>query len=163
MLVLVVFLIALACALINIAYTREWHCPKAAEILLGYVLLFNMGFMSILAAFAHIFMGPETAAQIGWEAGSPFQFEMGVANLSYGVLGVMAFWIRGRFWDAAIIGWSILLLGCFVGHVIDYLVTGNNAPLNIGPYIWAYDLILPLFLLVTLSYIRKRESGTCCK
>jgi hypothetical protein len=122
-----------------------------------------MGFMSILAAFAHIFMGPETAAQIGWEAGSPFQFEMGVANLSYGVLGVMAFWIRGRFWDAAIIGWSILLLGCFVGHVIDYLVTGNNAPLNIGPYIWAYDLILPLFLLVTLSYIRKRESGTCCK
>lgn len=156
MLAVFFFMIAFAATIGTLAYRRNWHCPAAAETLLGYVLLFNMGITSLLAAYAHIFMGPIIAAQIGWPAGSPFQFEMGIANLSYGVLGMLAFWIRGRFWDAAIIGWSILLLGCFVGHLYDYLVHGNNAPLNIGIYIWINDLILPIFLLTTLYFIRSR-------
>lgn len=162
MLVVALFIIAFVCTLINLAWRRNWHCPMAAETFLGYVLLFNMGIMSLLAAYAHVFMGPEIAAKIGWAPGSPFQFEIGMANLSYGVLGVLAFWIRGRFWDASIIGWSILLLGCFVGHVIDYFANGNTAPLNIGAFIWFNDLLIPIFMLVTLYYIRLRGCG-CCK
>lgn len=162
MLVVILFLFAALLALANIAYKKEWHLPRAAEIFLGYILLFLMGFMSLMAAYMHVFMGPETAAQIGWQPGSPFQFEIGMANLSYGVLGVLAFWIRGRFWDAAIIGWTILLIGCFIGHIIDYLVTGNNAPWNIGVHIWAYDLFLPIIVLGLLYYVRCPNCG-CCK
>ena len=105
MLAIFFFIIAFAFCLGTLAYRRDWHCPGAAEVLLGFVLLFNMGITSLLAAYAHLFMGPLIAEQIGWLPGSPFQFEIGMANLSYGILGVLAFWFRGRFWDAAIIGW----------------------------------------------------------
>lgn len=130
--------------------------PGFSEIFLGYILFFNMGIMGLLAAYGHVFMGPEIAKLIGWQPGSPFQYEIGMANLSYGVLGILAFWIRGRFWDACIIGWSVLLLGCFVGHVIDYFVNHNTAPLNIGLFIWFYDLVLPLFVLILLAYFRRQ-------
>lgn len=128
------------------------------ETFLSYLLFFMMGVMGILAAYAHIFRGPETAQWIGWAPGSPFQFEMGMTNLSYGFLGILAYWFRGRFWEAAGIGWSVLLLGCFVGHVLDYINTGNNAPYNIGPAIWFYDLFLPL-LVLSLLWASKSKKG----
>lgn len=148
------FVIAIVFTIAHLVYKKNWSCPHRVEVFLGYLLLFSMGIMSLLAAYAHVFMGPETAKMIGWESGSPFQFEMGMANLSYGVLGVLAFWIRGRFWDASIIGWSILLLGCFVGHVMNYYAYHNMALYNIGPAIWFYDLFLPLMMLAMLCYLR---------
>lgn len=156
MLSLILFVFAVFFTLCTLVYKNEWRTPKPVEILLSYILLLNMGLLGFLAAYAHVFMGPETAKLIGWEAGSPFQFEMGMANLSYGVLGILAFWIRGRFWDACIIGWSVLFLGCFVGHLIDYYTNNNTAPWNIGLYIWFTDLFLPLFVLATLTYLRIR-------
>lgn len=156
-----VSLILFACAIIftifHLTYKKEWHLPKSIEVFLAYILLFNMGLMGILGAYAHVFMGPETAASIGWAAGSPFQFEIGMANLAFGVLGVLSYWIRGRFWDAAIIGWSVLFLGCFVGHVINYYQEHNLAPYNIGPYIWFYDLFLPILVLALWFYLRSTE------
>ncbi len=151
------FIAAVICCFINLAYRRNWHCPQSAEVLLGYLLLFNVGLFGLLSAYGHVFMGPEIAAQIGWAAHSPFQFEIGMANLAFGVLGVLAFWIRGRFWDATLIGWAILLLGCFVGHLMNYYSTGDSAPYNVGVFLWFNDLFLPLFALGTLYYIRLRN------
>lgn len=151
------FLLAILITLGHLAYIKDWSGLKCTEILLSYILFFNMGLMGLLAAYAHIFMGPEIAKQIGWQPGSPFQFEMGIANLSYGILGVLAYWIRGRFWEATVVGWSVLFLGCFVGHLIDYYVNHNTAPLNIGVYIWLTDLFLPLFLLSSLLYLRIKQ------
>lgn len=150
--------ILFACSIIftlgHLTYKKGWHLPKALRVFLSYILFFNVGVMGLLGAYAHVFMGPETAALIGWEAGSPFQFEVGMANLSYGIIGMMAFWIRDRFWDATIIGWSIFLLGCFVGHMINYSTTGNAALYNTGPAIWFNDLFLPLLALSLLLYLR---------
>lgn len=157
MLVIFLFLLAVIATLGHVTYKKDWRTPVVAEIFLGYVLFFNMGIMGLLASYAHVFMGPETAKLIGWKPGSPFQFEIGMANLSYGVLGILAYWIRGRFWTAACIGWSILLLGCFVGHVMDYFIHSNTAPYNIGIGIWAMDLVLPLLVLATLFYIRTQR------
>lgn len=154
MLMMSLFILAIIFTLGQIAYKKEWHPNTVAETFLGYLLFFTMGIMSLFAAYGHVFMGPEIAKLIGWQPGSPFQFEIGMANLSYGVLGVLSLWIRGRFWDASIIGWSILLLGCFIGHIINYYTYDNSAPLNVGPYIWFYDLILPLLMLSLLCFIR---------
>lgn len=154
MLSIFLFFVGIAFALGHIASTRDFRLPKSLEIFLSYFFLFNMGMMGIFAAYAHVFMAEEIAREIGWKPGSPFQFEIGMANLSYGILGILSFFIRGRFWEAASIGWSALLLGCFVGHLIDYYTHGNNAPLNIGIAIWFYDLFLPLLLLSSLAYLR---------
>lgn len=157
---IILFIIALVFTVGHLTYYKEWHVPKAVEVLLAYLLFFNMGIMGLLGAYAHVFMAPETARSIGWAPGSPFQFEIGMANLSYGVLGILSYWFRGRFWDASIIGWSVLFFGCFVGHVINYYTDNNTAPYNIGPYIWFYDLLLPILILTLWAYLRlpKEES-----
>lgn len=154
---IILFICAIIFTITHLTYKREWHYPKNIEAFLAYILFFNMGIMGFLAAYAHVFMGPETAKSIGWEPGSPFQFEIGMANLAFGVLGVLCYWFRGSFWNASIIGWSVLLLGCFIGHLINYYTQHNSAPYNIGPYIWFYDLLLPLFVLMLLRRLRSQE------
>lgn len=158
MLPLVLLGLTLVFTFIHLAWKRDWHKSKMVEVLLSYLLLFNLGIMGLLAAYAHLFMGAEIAQQIGWEPGSPFQFEVGMANLAFGALGVLSFWIRGNFWGATILGWSIFVLGCFLGHIMDFIIRGNNAPYNIGPFIWFYDLILPFLLLgLYRTYLYRNE------
>ena len=149
------FFIAIVFTVGHLTFRREWHSGRVIEVFLSYILLFNVGMMGLTAAYMHVFWGPETARQIGWQPGSPFQFEIGMANLSYGILGVIAFWMRGRFWDAVLLGWSILLLGCFVGHIMDYYAHDNTAPWNIGAFIWFNDLFLPFLVLFLLGHLRK--------
>lgn len=159
---ILLFIVAIIVTVFHLTYRKEWRYPIWIEIFLSYILFFNMGLMGLLGAYAHVFLAPETAQSIGWEPGSPFQFEVGMANLSYGVLGILSFWIRDRFWDACIIGWVVLFLGCFVGHVIDYYTTHNTAPYNIGPYIWFYDLFLPLLvssLFLSWRFSKKESKG----
>lgn len=150
-----VFLLALA---VVFAFF-EWKRRGASKLynffssLLAYILLLNVGIMSLLASVMHVFYGPETAEQIGWEPGSPFQFEIGMANLSYGILGILSFYLRGTFASATVIGWSILVLGCFVGHILNYVQEGNSHPWNIGSYVWVNDLFIPLLSLALLAYL----------
>lgn len=151
---IILFICAIFFTIGQLTYKKEWRYPNNVEAFLSYILLFNMGLMGLLGAYAHIFLGPETAKSIGWQPGSPFQFEIGMANLAFGVLGVLSFWLRGSFWDASIIGWSVLFLGCFIGHVINFYTENNAAPYNIGPYIWFYDLILPILVLALLYRLR---------
>ena len=106
--------------------------------------------LGLLATYAHTGMAAETARKIGWEPGSPFQFEVAMANLSYAVLGFMAVWRGGRFTEATVIGWSVLLFGCFIGHMVNWYTTGNTAPYNIGIFVWFNDLILPVLALILL-------------
>lgn len=148
------FICAVTFTICHLSYKKEWLYPKSVETFLSYILFFNMGIMGLLGAYAHVFMGPETARSIGWEPGSPFQFEVGMANLAFGVLGILCYWFRNQFWDASIIGWGVLFLGCFVGHVINYYTENNTAPYNIGPYIWFYDLILPILVFALLCSLR---------
>lgn len=154
MLSILLFILSCTLTVTHLTYKKGWYFPKSVETFLAYILFFDMGMMGLLAAYAHVFMGPETAESIGWEPGSPFQFEIGMANLAFGVLGILCYWQRGRFWDAAIIGWCVLFFGCFIGHVINYFTYNNMAPYNFGPYIWFYDLFLPLLVLILWINLR---------
>ncbi len=157
MLAIFLFIVAILFSLAHLAYAGKWTPAYRAEVFLSYVLLLCVGVMSTIGAFMHLVMGPETAHMIGWAPGSPFQFEIGAANLAFAFLGLMSYSIRGSFWEAAIFGFSVFVLGCFVGHVINYFETGNTAPYNIGIAIWFYDLILPFILLGTLAYLRNAQ------
>jgi len=157
MLSICLFIFALLFTAAHIHLKKIEDAKSCLEVLLSYILFFNMGVMSLLGAYAHVFMAPLTASSIGWAPGSPFQYEVGVANLSYGILGILSYWIRGRFWAAALIGWSVFLLGCFAGHIINYYETGNAAVNNIGAFIWFNDLLLPLFSLALFAFMKKLE------
>jgi len=124
-------------------------------LLLRYLLLWNVGVLGLLAAYAHTALAAETAEKIGWQPGSPFQFEVAMANLSYGILGILAFWKGYRFAEATVIGWSVLLLGCLVGHVINWHTTQHDAPYTLGVLVWFNDLFLPFLALLLLMMQRK--------
>jgi len=149
----VLFLSAVIFALIFYALRKG----SFAKTFLYSLVFFNIGLMGLLAFYAHIFMPDATAEKIGWATGSPFQFEIGIANLSYGVLGLLSVWFRGKFTLATVLGYVILLLGAFVGHLIQY-TKGDTAPWNFGVFLWFNDLTIPL-LLLALLYFTYRKSN----
>lgn len=131
---------------------------RIVELLLLYLLAVNVGVGCLLAWYGHTFMADEIARKIGWQPGSPFQFEVAVADLSWGVCGLLCIWLRQSFWTATGIGSSVFLLGCAFGHVRQILQEGNTAIYNAGPVLWIGDLGIPLSILLLLL-IRSRLEG----
>lgn len=142
--------------------TIDWSLSKNGgrdfpETLLKYLLFFNVGIAGLIGFVAHTFLADETAKTIGWPIGSPFQFEMGIANLSYGVLGLLCLRFHRLFWAATVIGYSILFLGCAYGHWVQ-MQKGDFHPWNAGPYIWITDFIMPLIILLLSAVAIKKKS-----
>lgn len=142
-------------AAIGIAAARRGHGP-AAERFLSWVLLLPIGVTGLWAGISHVFFPATAAAHIGWEV-SPFQFEVGMADLAIGVTACTAFWRDLNFKAAAIMAASIFLLGDAVGHVRQMLTTGNFAPGNAGLPFYM-DIVCPL-LAIALLIAAKRSSG----
>lgn len=143
-LMLAVSLIAIAIGLVRL---KERNAARSLEVILVCLLGINFGIGSILAGALHIFYGPETARMIGWAPGSPFQYEVGVADVALGFIGFLCFFIRGNFWLAAIIAQCTFLFGCMVGHVVSFRAHGNVAEYNIGFGIIMSDLVFPLIVI----------------
>ena len=72
-----------------------------AEAVLMYVLGVS-GAIGMFNLVTHTLFAGEVAASIGWGVGSPFQSEVGFANLAIGILGFACFW-RYDFWLPAVI------------------------------------------------------------
>ena len=144
-------IIAIIVTLIHSYVKKSWKKPKWAETFLAYLLFFNVGIAGLLGFYAHIFMADTTAQLLGWASGSPFQYQVGMVDLAYGVLGIVAFWVRKRFWSATVLGFVIIMLGCFIGHMIQW-GHGDTASYNISWNVWVEALAVPLLLIVLHSY-----------
>jgi F0F1-type ATP synthase membrane subunit a len=156
MFVILLFACALIAASINYKISKEQkNFHLFAQHLLKYLLFFNVGLGGLLGFVGHTFRADETAQMIGWPPGSPFQTEVAFSNLSYGILGLLSIRFHGLFWSATVIGSSIFLYCCFINHLMEYF-QGNDAPYNIGVFIWVGDLLTPSILL-TLLYLYQRS------
>jgi len=137
---------------LHLSLTKKPRSPAlVVEVLLLYLLVIFAGVGGLMGALGHIFKAEEIALKIGWPPGSPFQFEVAMSNLAFGVLGVCCLWRRDGFWTATGVGFSIFLLGCAYGHLREMLAAGNFSPYNVGPVLWLNDLALPLLLLGLLG------------
>jgi putative SOS response-associated peptidase YedK len=134
-------------ALIIAAIRRDRR--TTAERFLSWILLLPIGVTGIWAAIFHIFLPQVAAADIGWQV-SPFQYEVGVADLAFGVAACVAFWASLSYKAAAVLVSSIALLGDAVGHIRQMLVAGNFAPGNAGVVFWT-DIIVPVLAIVLLA------------
>ena len=141
-----VIYVPLAGFLVNlaIALARDADDWKVTTLKVGLVWL--VGVNGIVLGSGHLFMPVPTAAGIGWPT-SRFQWEVGLAGLSFGVAGVMAPSFDRGFWLATIIVFSIFMLGAAVGHVRSMVAEHNFAPGNAG-YIFWYDIGAPILLIV---------------
>ena len=86
----------------------------------------------------------------GWPAGNPFQDEFAFASLGLATQGILAIWLRGTFWIAPALGYSILLLGAAYVHIREILIAGNLAPGNAGPVLF-FDVLVPVIVLSLLG------------
>lgn len=132
---------------ILVAAARRRHGP-AAERFLSWVLLLPIGVTGLWAGAFHVFFPATAARLIGWDV-SPFQFEVGMADLAIGATAVIAFWRDLTFRAAAVCAASIFLLGDAIGHVKQMLIAGNFEPGNAGVPFYT-DIICPVLAIALL-------------
>ena len=124
---------------------------RVAEIFLLWLLVIVVGIGGIFAFIGHTVFADTTAASIGWAAGNPFQSEVAVANLTVGILGILCYWMRGNFWVATVIGFSVWWLGDAVVHIREIVVSANYAPNNAGVTFYL-AIVFPVILIALLVY-----------
>ncbi len=144
------FVVALA-----VAAARGGH-GSVAERFLSWILLLPIGVTGLWAGIAHVFFPATAAALIGWEV-SPFQFEVGMADLAIGVTACAAFWRDLNFKAASVLTASIFLLGDAVGHVRQMMLVGNFAPGNAGVPFYM-DILCPVLAIALLTTAKLRNS-----
>ncbi len=133
---------------------------KVVEILLFYLLVIFVGVGGLVGFLGHTYKAREISVKIGWQP-SPFQFEVAVANLAFGALGLLCLRQRGGFWTATGIGSAVFLLGCAFGHLREMIIRGDFAPYNVGPVLWVNDLAIPLTILILL-WLRQHLNRIVC-
>jgi hypothetical protein len=129
------------------AATRHGH-RSAADRFLSWILLLPIGVTGLWAGAFHVLFPATAAALIGWEV-SPFQFEVGMADLAIGLTACIAFWRDLGFKAAAVTTASIFLLGDAIGHIRQMLIAGNFAPGNAGVPFYT-DIVCPLLAMALL-------------
>lgn len=120
------------------------------HVLLSNAFFYGLGCQMLGFAIGHLFFGNAIAEHIGWEKGSPFQFEVGMAALAIAVLGLLAPHYGNEFQLATVIVATIYLWGCAGGHIRHMIKHKNFAPGNAG-YVFWWDILYPVFLIALLG------------
>ena len=127
---------------IRVGDAQDWN-----KYLLENLLTIGLGYQMLFFGIFHIFFGEKIAAFIGWQKGSPFQYEVGLADLGMGVLGIMCGYYSGSFWLATIVMSSIFLWGCVIGHFRDMIKNKNFNPGSAGFIFW-WGLLMPMAMII---------------
>lgn len=150
---LVMFILALF--FICLHFCIRGHHLSQAEVVYRWMALFALGCTGLYAAFMHAVFPIYTAAGIGW-ASSPFQFEVAMANLAFGILGILSFKANYGFRLATVVGSSIWLWGDAVGHLYQLIRYQNDSIGNAGSWFWM-DMLLPLILIACILKLRPKK------
>lgn len=158
---LVMLLIAVGMA-VGTTLLRPTTCLSSfGEQLFRWTSLLALGLAGIYTAMMHVLFPAQTAANIGW-APSTFQYEVGMADLTAGVLGILAFRASHGFRLATTIASVCWLWGDAVGHVWQMIVAQNFASGNAGSWLLV-DLLVPLILILSLVAINyEKRTATSC-
>ncbi|MCB1443723.1 MAG: hypothetical protein KDJ72_11945 [Methyloceanibacter sp.] len=137
-----------------------WRGPRpiprwfAVDRALRYIFIFPLGLLGIWAFVGHVMFPLRSAAAIGWQP-SPFQFEVGYANLGIGLASLYAAFTTFYARVAVAIAASCFLVGAGIGHVHDIIAYGNLTAGNAGP-ILVTDFLTPMAALTLLILSARR-------
>ncbi|HTP70520.1 MAG TPA: DUF6790 family protein [Dongiaceae bacterium] len=147
-------LVAFVSASVHVALSAKRRNGAAAVVgtYLIYFLFIYVGLMGLFTAYFHVFEPGRASASIGW-APSPFEYEVGMADLTMGVLGVLCIVFRREFWLATAIGNAVWFLGDAVGHVREMNLHNNHAENNAGIFL-VFEFAVPILMLGLVFYHR---------
>ncbi len=127
-----------------------------AETYLVYLLFIFVGLMGILSAYAHVFRPVQTSATIGWST-SPYEYEVGMADLTVGVLGILCLKFRGNFWLATAIATAVWFLGDAIGHFRQLIFYNDHASYNSGVFL-VIEFVVPMLIVGLTLYYRSQTA-----
>jgi hypothetical protein len=107
-------------------------------------VVYMIGWAGIGAGISHIFFGRKISQSIGFQK-SPYELEVGFADLAMGIVGVIAASFSPDYWLAIILVSSIFRIGCGFGHIRSMIKDRNFAINNTA--ILFVDFVVPAFLL----------------
>ncbi len=128
----VMLIAAVLLAVVSTRLHAGQHGSSFANQLLAWLLLVAVGLPGIYTFVVHVFFPATSAANIGW-AVSPFQYEVGIADLTVGVLGLLAFWGNFSFRLAAVVAATVWYGGDAIGHVRQMIVAPISHPATRDP------------------------------
>jgi hypothetical protein len=145
----ILFIIAVIVALGMIFRGKEKNRSKrhVVETFLRSFLFFIYGIGGLIGFISLIFMPERTIHLIGWTSGSPFQFEMGIFHLAYGVIGIMTLFYKEVFWFASVVMMTIIGWGFGIGLAMNLHQQDTYMPSLIRGYMWS-DFIYPAIILI---------------
>jgi len=132
-----------------------WRGPRplrrdfVVDRLLRYLFVFPLGLQGLWGFVGHVFFPEQSAAGIGWPD-SPFQLEVGMANLGIGLASLYAAFRGFEARLAASLAAASFLIGAGLIHIKEIMANGNLAPGNAGP-ILVTDFLTPLAVIALLS------------
>ena len=118
-----------------------------AERYLAWLLLLSVGLDGIWAGLFHIFFPGVASGEIGWQP-SPFEFEIGVADLSLGIVAVISFWRSLSFKSAIAFFAALFYAGVVVGHFQQAFAHGDYSPDNFG-----IMLVVTILCVVLIGFL----------
>src|SRR3989338_1583909 len=136
---LALFILAI---LIGIIHWISYKKTAASDIFYRWIALFPLGIAALYAFVFHTFFPDFTASLIGWP-NSPFQFEVGMANLGFGIIAILSFNASYSFRVATVVGSTCWLWGDAVGHIYQMISQHHFALGSTGSWFWM-DILVPL-------------------
>jgi hypothetical protein len=98
---------------------------------LSWILLLAVGVDGLWAGIFHVFFPAIASAQIGWQQ-SPFEFEIGIADIALGAIAVISFW-RSLSFQSAVASYAIIFYGgVSIGHFVQAFQNHDYAADNFG-------------------------------
>ncbi len=153
------FVVGIICSLVSIyRHRNELTKAFAVEAIFKYFCFWAHGITWVYNGVIHVVFHKMAAGFIGW-ADSPFQIEVGVASLGFGIVGLLALKKDFGLRLALVISTSVFLWGCAIGHIYQMNTTGNHAEGNSGVMLWT-GLLLPVIsiILLRLSYVTSKTA-----
>ncbi len=115
------------------------------------LLFWSVGIQGLLTAYGHTGLAAQTAAALGWPPGTPFQYELGMAHLALGFLGISGEWFPS-FRAPTALAYSVFAIGCGSGFLARML-HGMSTSLGTAVNVWISDCAVPLALLMLSAAI----------
>ena len=146
---ILLFVVAVIASLVRLYSSKKARTrARVVEVFLRNFLFFIFGVGGVIG-FIYVALMPQSVSNfIGWSMGSPYQAEVGFADLAFGVVGIMTLFYKEVFWLASIVFTTIFIWGCSLG-LFMYMSANPAAPDmgHIQMFAWG-NFILPLIIII---------------
>jgi hypothetical protein len=141
--------------IIHCIWRRNDPSFSKIECFFTYFLTIGVGLQSLIVGHLEIYHGDIVATFIGWP-NTPFLSELGKANISFGLLGILSFWFKGGWRSATAVGAGLFIMMASIGHYRYFIYEDHSHTENIGPLV-VTNMILAscLFILLILRRLTK--------